>query len=856
MTSVSFGGENSALQVGVSNGSIYYNVPAKQPESRPKPLMTVPFPHDPDFVGRDELDQLLERSSIPGSRTVLVGLGGVGKSRLAIEYCYQVRQRSPETWVFWVHASTAARYEESVRNLADRANIPGRQDHNANIFQLFANWLQDGDIKKWVLVIDNVDDDELLRKPLGTWGEAREAQHHIPTRPPLKYLLETSTGSIVITSRNKSVALEIAGHERYVIHVQPMDLESSLLLMQKKLDSDTESDGLRQLVEELEFMPLAMVQAASYISHHSPRCSVLRYLDMLRCSESQAMKLLRRESHVTHRDWEAKNSILLTWQISFDYIREIRQSAADLLSLMSFFDRQGIPESILKAQDKNSDHREGRKIVFSTRRNLRHYVRRFGQTAADLLSSKGAFGEKMNPRSLVQDFADISAAKGLVSSMESDMNDDFQTDITILMDYSLIAIGENAMVFTMHRLVQQIVRTWLEGYGEQEKWKECFISNLNNEFPTSEYENWEKCRSLFPHVRSAKSYRPESRDSLKAWATLLYKGSCYANVSGNLSEFTDMAAMSRDERMKIGGTDDQDTLDSTLRLGEAYLAKGLFGGGREAFSKGSADPYKEARDQGRHHEAEKLKIQVLEGRQTRLGMDHLDTIESINNLAVTYTHQGQYLEAEKLGVQAIEAYKKNLGLDHPDTLKSMSDLAATYYEQGRHIEAENLQLQVLEGRQTRLGVDHPDTLGIIANLAVTYIYQGRYDEAERLGVQAIEAYKKSLGMDHPNTLTSMGNLAVTYAYQGRYHEAEKLGVQAMEACKLRLGRDHPDTLSIMVILAYTWYHMGRSAEAIDLLRDCLNRQERAQGSTHPHTLATSRVLLEWEARSRLSDAAV
>ncbi|KAK9857100.1 hypothetical protein MYU51_021721 [Penicillium brevicompactum] len=769
MTSVSFGGENSALQVGVSNGSIYYNVPAKQPESRPKPLMTVPFPHDPDFVGRDELDQLLERSSIPGSRTVLVGLGGVGKSRLAIEYCYQVRQRSPETWVFWVHASTAARYEESVRNLADRANIPGRQDHNANIFQLFANWLQDGDIKKWVLVIDNVDDDELLRKPLGTWGEAREAQHHIPTRPPLKYLLETSTGSIVITSRNKSVALEIAGHERYVIHVQPMDLESSLLLMQKKLDSDTESDGLRQLVEELEFMPLAMVQAASYISHHSPRCSVLRYLDMLRCS---------------------------------------------------------------------------------------------------------AFGEKMNPRSLVQDFADISAAKGLVSSMESDMNDDFQTDITILMDYSLIAIGENAMVFTMHRLVQQIVRTWLEGYGEQEKWKECFISNLNNEFPTSEYENWEKCRSLFPHVRSAKSYRPESRDSLKAWATLLYKGSCYANVSGNLSEFTDMAAMSRDERMKIGGTDDQDTLDSTLRLGEAYLAKGLFGEAERLFQKvlqirtrklgvDHPDTLKSMgnlattySDQGRHHEAEKLKIQVLEGRQTRLGMDHLDTIESINNLAVTYTHQGQYLEAEKLGVQAIEAYKKNLGLDHPDTLKSMSDLAATYYEQGRHIEAENLQLQVLEGRQTRLGVDHPDTLGIIANLAVTYIYQGRYDEAERLGVQAIEAYKKSLGMDHPNTLTSMGNLAVTYAYQGRYHEAEKLGVQAMEACKLRLGRDHPDTLSIMVILAYTWYHMGRSAEAIDLLRDCLNRQERAQGSTHPHTLATSRVLLEWEARSRLSDAAV
>ncbi|KAJ5345625.1 hypothetical protein N7452_003629 [Penicillium brevicompactum] len=346
MTSVSFGGENSALQVGINTGSIYYNVPAKQPESRPVPLMTVPFPYDPDFVGRDELDQLLEKSSILGSRTVLVGLGGVGKSRLAIEYCYQVRQRSPETWVFWVHASTAARCEESVRNLADRANIPGRQDHNANIFQLFANWLQDGNIKKWVLVIDNVDDDELLRKPLGhkrlgTRGEnqeAQEAQYRVQTRPPLRYLLEASTGSIVVTSRNKAVASEIAGHEKYIIDVQPMCLTNALLLMQKKLDLDTESEELRQLVEELEFMPLAIVQAASYITNHSPRCSVSRYLDMLRSSESQAMKLLSQESYDTHRDWEARNSISLTWQISFDHIRRIRQSAADLLSLMSFFD--------------------------------------------------------------------------------------------------------------------------------------------------------------------------------------------------------------------------------------------------------------------------------------------------------------------------------------------------------------------------------------------------------------------------------------------------------------------------------------------------------------------------------------
>lgn len=51
----------------------------EQPEPRPEPLSTVPYPHDPDFVSRDALlDQIYEKALIPGSRIALVGLGGVG----------------------------------------------------------------------------------------------------------------------------------------------------------------------------------------------------------------------------------------------------------------------------------------------------------------------------------------------------------------------------------------------------------------------------------------------------------------------------------------------------------------------------------------------------------------------------------------------------------------------------------------------------------------------------------------------------------------------------------------------------------------------------------------------------------
>ncbi|KAJ5604797.1 hypothetical protein N7510_009951 [Penicillium lagena] len=129
MTSISFGGNNQGLQIGDNRGSINaeFHLPQERPETPPSPLSTVPFTRDPDFVCRTRLlDQIHEKSAVPGSRIALVGLGGVGKSQLAIEYSYQVRSESPATWVFWVHASNEARFEQSFRDIADLVKILGR----------------------------------------------------------------------------------------------------------------------------------------------------------------------------------------------------------------------------------------------------------------------------------------------------------------------------------------------------------------------------------------------------------------------------------------------------------------------------------------------------------------------------------------------------------------------------------------------------------------------------------------------------------------------------------------------------------------------------------------------------------
>ncbi|KAJ5661492.1 uncharacterized protein N7477_009108 [Penicillium maclennaniae] len=742
------------------------------PETPPSPLSTVPFRRDPDFVDRGTLlDQIHEKGSIPGSRIALIGLGGVGKSQLAIEYCYRVRDQSPDTWVFWVHASNATRLEQSFRDIADQAKILGRHDPTVNIFQLVESWLQDGKRGKWLLILDNVDDDGFLRQPLATVQQGLKiGQTNAATKPLLEYLPRSPNGSIIITSRSQEVALKIVDHQD-VLKIEPMNRSEALELLQRKLGLPEETPDILKLVEELEFMPLAIIQAAGYIVHRAPLCSVSQYLEMFRKSDREATKLLDYGAGHLYRDWEAKSSILVTWQISFDHIRRIRPSAADLLSLMSFFDRQGVFKNLLRIQ-----------------------------------------GEIKNDSSSSEEIRFKYNDEDMDSTSESDADHDFGEDITTLRDFSFISINKDSTVFTMHRLVQLTVRVWLKANRQLERWKEQFVMILWERFPTGEYENWARCQSLFPHVKSAMSQRPKSQDSLEKWATLLYKGAWYAQESGNIAESRDMAYNSRKQRALLFGSEGEQTLDSTAMLANAH---GL---------------------EGRWKRAEQLEVQVMETRKMKLGADHPDTLTSMANLASTYGHQGRWEEAEQLEVQVMETSKTKLGADHPNTLIIISNLASTYRNQGRWEEAEQLEVQVIETYKTKLGADHPDTLMSIGNLASTFWNQGRWEEAEQLDVQVMETRKTKLGADHPDTLTSIGNLASTYRNQGRWKEAEQLQVQVMEISKTKLGADHPHTLRGMANLASTYRNQGRWEETEQLLVQVIEMSKTKLGADHPDTL--------------------
>ena len=227
---------------------------------------------------------------------------------------------------------------------------------------------------------------------------------------------------------------------------------------------------------------------------------------------------------------------------------------------------------------------------------------------------------------------------------------------------------------------------------------------------------------------------------------------------------------------------------------------------------------------------------ALNEQRLHAGQDDLQTLTTMDNLAMAYLDAGRTDEAIKLFEQVRDGQMKKLGPDRPDTLTIMNNLAAAYQAAGRINEAIKLSEQVRDEQIIKLGPDHPETLISMGNLAMAYQAAGRIDEAIKLCEQVRDQQVKKLGPDHPFTLLTMGNLAVAYQAAGRIEEAIKLLEQATDREIKKVGPDHPTTLTTMNCLAMAYMDAGRPDEAIKLLEQVSGRQTKKLGPDHPDTL--------------------
>ena len=160
------------------------------------------------------------------------------------------------------------------------------------------------------------------------------------------------------------------------------------------------------------------------------------------------------------------------------------------------------------------------------------------------------------------------------------------------------------------------------------------------------------------------------------------------------------------------------------------------------------------RDQGDLAAARKIHEEVLEIMRRVLGAEHPDTLRSMNNLALTFYDQDDLARAREKQEEVLEIQRRILGDEHQYTLTSMNNLAETLRAQGDLAAARKIHEEVLEIQRRILGDEHPDTLRSMSNLALTFYDQDDLAGAREIQEQVLEMRRRILGVEHPVTSVS------------------------------------------------------------------------------------------------------
>jgi tetratricopeptide (TPR) repeat protein len=301
----------------------------------------IPFPRNEGFVGRDEqLGQLEELLFSPGHqhKVAITGLGGVGKTQIALELAYRTQQSRPECSIYWIPATNFETLQRTYFHIAQQLRLSGLEEEGADVKKLLKDYLCDSSAGQWLLIFDNADDiDMWFGKSAGNTEPCRLGD----------YIPWSRTGSVLFTTRFKKVASKLAMQD--VIRVPEMDEARALELLSerlvdKSLLQDREQAAL--LLKQLVYLPLAIVQAASYINENC-LSTLLDYLSLLTAKEEEMIDLLSEEFEDDWRPHNTTNPVAATWLISFEQVQRTNPLATDILSFMACIEPTEIPESLL-----------------------------------------------------------------------------------------------------------------------------------------------------------------------------------------------------------------------------------------------------------------------------------------------------------------------------------------------------------------------------------------------------------------------------------------------------------------------------------------------------------------------------
>ncbi|KAI0798783.1 P-loop containing nucleoside triphosphate hydrolase protein [Xylaria sp. FL0064] len=299
----------------------------------------VPLERNEDFVGREAiLEQLLDL--IPPSinedvcqRTIIEGLGGVGKTQLALEAAHRVRRAYRTCSIFWVPALSTTSFENAYREIGRLLGTKGIDGKEADAKSLVKASLSHESVNNWLLIVDNADDLKLLE----------EISSYLPFN---------RRGSILFTTRNHEVGIRLDIRQKNMISLGELsDAEATEMLQNGLKESQVGgTENTTRLLQFLSNLPLAIKQASAYMAKTG--MTIQRYLSYCDSSDKTLIQLLSKDFEDRGRYKTAgSNPIATTWLITFEHIQRDYPIAASYLKFICFMAEKDIPVSLLPSGD-------------------------------------------------------------------------------------------------------------------------------------------------------------------------------------------------------------------------------------------------------------------------------------------------------------------------------------------------------------------------------------------------------------------------------------------------------------------------------------------------------------------------
>ena len=685
-------------------------------------VWNLPHLRNLNFSGRDEeIDELQRLFAETGGAlpvVAVVGLGGVGKTQLVVEYAHRFANGFRTVW--WLPAEEPAGLRSRFAALAKEVGLPLRQDIERTVAQV-RDWL--GINRDWLLVFDNAEEPAAVRR----------------------YLPPTGSGQVLVTSRNPAWR----GMGR-VLELDVWAADRAAEFLQRRT-GDPSVEAAAELNRALGGLPLALEQAAAYIE--SSGQSLISYH---RLYQQQRLRLLAREDSTGE---SSSSSVIATWDLSFRQVSRASPAAEQLLHLCAFLASDDIPLDLLRegedllpealartahdelaldealaallrfslvsrAESSLSVHRLVQAVV---RRSLGAEARPWAERALRLLTA--AFP--------AEGFREVAAwprcsrlLPHALACLER-VGDDPPAIAADLLDAVGCYLDGRGQYQEARTLLERSVAIEEAARGADHPRVADRLNSLGRV-----YDDLGRCEEALALFRRALAI---DRAAL---------GPDHPNVARRLNNVGKVL-------VDTGRWDDAEgLLEQALRIDEA-----AYGAEHPAVAMRLVNLGVIQARRGHPEPARRLFERALRIDEAAFGPDHPRVAFDLGNLGGVLQPLGDLegsLDCQRRALRNLEA---NFGPEHPYLARPLRNLGEVLHMLGRQRSARAHLDRALEIEQAVWGGDHPGQAETLEMLGLLVSDQDQQDEARELFESSLRKFEEHLGPDHPDSVRLRNRLA-------------------------------------------------------------------------------------------------